>query len=85
MSRNNFGSEHLVECDICNVDGNDIPDFDVLLAGFPCQAFSVAGKRLGFETEKKGRKMSNLSRRHHRRHTKGRRCDLSPLHLTPTK
>lgn len=31
---------------------NEIPDFDVLLAGFPCQAFSVAGYRKGFADEK---------------------------------
>lgn len=31
---------------------NDIPDFDIMLAGFPCQAFSVAGYRQGFNDEK---------------------------------
>lgn len=34
--------------DITQVDANSIPDFDVLCAGFPCQAFSAAGNRDGF-------------------------------------
>ena len=33
-------------------DVNSIPDFDILLAGFPCQAFSIAGDRKGFYDEK---------------------------------
>lgn len=42
-----------VDCrDINIVKENEIPDFDVLLAGFPCQAFSIAGYRKGFEDEK---------------------------------
>lgn len=38
--------------DIRDVHENEIPDIDVLLAGFPCQAFSVAGYRKGFEDER---------------------------------
>ncbi len=42
-----------VDCrDIHAVKANEIPDFDVMLAGFPCQAFSVAGYRQGFNDEK---------------------------------
>jgi DNA (cytosine-5)-methyltransferase 1 len=38
--------------DIHNVPADEIPDFDILLAGFPCQAFSIAGYRQGFDDEK---------------------------------
>lgn len=44
----NFKTTKLHLQDITKVSVNEIPDFDILLAGFPCQAFSIAGYRHGF-------------------------------------
>jgi DNA (cytosine-5)-methyltransferase 1 len=47
MYLKNFGIEPKV--DITTLEANDIPDFDILCGGFPCQAFSHAGKQSGLE------------------------------------
>lgn len=48
----NFGENP--KCDITQLDPKTIPDFDILCAGFPCQAFSICGKQKGFYDETRG-------------------------------
>ena len=47
--RLNFGDKYLVQGNIKNVDPSDLPKFDILTAGFPCQAFSSVGLKDGFD------------------------------------
>ena len=47
--RYNFPNANLIEGDIKKISEDIIPDFEVLVAGFPCQPFSIAGLQKGFK------------------------------------
>ncbi len=74
--RANFHDDHHIVGDITQIHAKDIPSHDVLLAGFPCQPFSIAGvskknalgRKHGFEDEAQGTLFFDVLRiiKHHR-------------------
>lgn len=47
-----FGEDEINYGDLMKIDTNKLPDFDMMIAGFPCQTFSVIGQRKGMQDER---------------------------------
>jgi DNA (cytosine-5)-methyltransferase 1 len=67
----NFKTSKLIVEDIRKIAIDDLPEFDFLLGGFPCQAFSIAGYRKGFNDKDRGNLFFDIARILDARHPAG--------------
>ena len=55
LTRTFFNTSNELELgDLTQINPQSLPDFDLLVSGFPCQSFSIVGKREGLENKEKG-------------------------------
>ena len=58
--RNFFGQDEVNYGDLMKINSDDLPDFDFMVGGFPCQTFSIIGDRCGLEDKERGQVIYGL-------------------------
>ncbi len=58
--RHFFGKDEKNYSDLMKINPDDLPDFDFMVGGFPCQTFSIIGTRCGLEDEERGQVIYGL-------------------------
>ena len=55
-----FGKDEVNYGDLMKINPNNLPEFDFMVGGFPCQTFSIIGTRTGLEDKEKGQVIYGL-------------------------